>query len=345
MLEKEILYLSIATALIIVILSIILTYLIVRKAIEIRHNSKIEAYKNQYREHIFTFLMNGEFSDRFISNTIEKKLALEDLLSRYSEVLEGENEKKNLYILAELYLAEYYKNLLKSRKWSKRMNGLFRIEDFHIRSLELLVKDLVNRKKLTKSEQVLGLRILALFEDETLYDKLITNHSTLSEFDYRSILYKANETLIERFVLGFYQCQPALQYAILDILALKNELKYASFLETVYKSNSGEIRLRALKALASIGFVKNLNEFLPLCQSGKWQERMMLAKLLGAIGEVEGLKCLEELLHDSTWWVRSQAAQSMKNYPNGTSLLKMVYETSKDPYAKDMAREWMNKGE
>lgn len=345
MVAKEVLYLSIATALIIITLSVILIYLVLRKALENRQKSKIEKLKNDFSEPLFHFLMEGEISKRLVLDTIEKKLAIEELLNRFSEVLEGDSEKKNLCSLAEIYLADYYKQRLQSRKWSKRMNSLYFIEDFQIKSLESDVIRLVNGKKVTKSEQVLGLRILASFQNENLFQQLTVLHAHLSEFDYRSILFKANVGVIDKMILGFYQCQPALQYAILDIFALKNELKYASFIESVFKSNTGEIRLRALKALAAVGFVKNIKDYLPLCQSEKWQERMMLAKLLGVIREEEGLKCLEDLLHDSTWWVRSQAGQSIKNYPNGKKLLKKVYQTSTDPFAKDMAWEWLNKGE
>jgi hypothetical protein len=342
---KELLYLSIATVGIVSVLGLILLYLVLRKAMENRIRTKIENQKELYSEPLFSLLLNPEINRKLIPDHSIEIQAIEQLLSKYVEILEGESEKKNLYSIAELYLSNYYKAGLQSKKWSKRMNALYHIEDFNIHSLHPNVASLIRRKNATKAEKVLGLRILAFFHYENLLEELVTKHSTLSELDYRSILMKASNQTISECILRFHKSIPTLQKAILDILAYKNELKYVTFIESVFRSYSGEVRLRALKALSSIGYVKNISPYIPLCKSKLWQERMMVARLLGAIQEEEGLSCLIELLHDQTWWVRSQAAQSIKNYPNGIKLLKKVYQTSKDPFAVDMAWEWINKGD
>lgn len=343
--DKELLYLSIATTVIVSVLVILLLYLIIKKTVENRLKSKIEIQKDEYNEPLFSFLLNPELSRNLKPDNLIKTQAIEQLLSKYIEILEGDSEKKNLYSIAELYLSNYYKAGLKSKNWSKRMNALYQIEDFNIHSLESDVLKLINKKKATKEEKVIGLRILAFFHYENLLDELESTHANLSEFEYRSILMKACNQTIDECVLRFQKSRPALQKAVLDILAIKNELKYITFIESVFQSYSGEIRLRALKTLANIGYVKDCSVYMPLCKSEVWQERMMLARLLGAIQEDEGLSCLVELLHDQTWWVRSQAAQSIKKYPNGIQILRNVYQTSKDPFAVDMAREWVNKGD
>jgi hypothetical protein len=345
MVVKEIIFLSIATAIILIVLGLILIYLIIRKAKENRQTVKVEAHKNEYYGPLIDYLLTGELTRKLLPDTPEKKLAIEELLSRYSETIEGEEEKKNLYKMAESYLSEYYKLQLKSRNWSNRVNTLYHIEDFRMLSLEMEIKELLSNAKLSKSEKVLCLRILALFDNNDLFEELTSRHPELSEFDYRSILFRAGEQKIAGFVSGFHKCQPVLQYAILDILALKKELNYTSFLEDIYKSHIGELRLRALKTLASIGYVSNLKEYLPLSHSEKWEERMMIAKLIGVMHDQEGLKSLVELLHDPIWWVRSQAGQSIKNYPKSREILMNIYETTVDPYARDMAWEWLNKGE
>jgi hypothetical protein len=343
--EKELYYLSIATVAIVSLLGLILLYLIIKKAIENRLKSQIEIQKDAYNEPLLTSFLNPELDRNIIPDNLIKIKAIEQLLSRYVEIFEGDSEKENLYSIAELYLSHYYKEGLQSRNWSKRMNALYHIEDFHIRSLKSDVLALISRKKSSKAEKVIGLRILALIHYENLLDELATNHNTLSEMEYRSILMKASDETIDECILRFHKSLPTLQKAILDILANKSELHYVAFIESVFRSTSGEIRVRALKTLASIGYVRDISLYLPLCKSEIWQERMMVARLLGAIQDVEGLTCLVKLLHDQIWWVRSQAAQSIKNYPNGNKVLKEVYQTSKDPFAVDMAWEWINKGD
>ncbi|MFD2442985.1 HEAT repeat domain-containing protein [Bacillus sp. CGMCC 1.16607] len=343
--ENELLYLSIATVIILVIQSLILLYLIIRKSYEIRVGLKVDKHKKRYNERLMSYLIDGEVSRVSLPNTNEKKRALEELLSKYAEILEGKEEKKNLFFLVDLYLADYYKDLLKSNKWSKRMNALYHIEEFNILTLENEVINVIKKKRVTKDEIVHGLRILSLFQNKNIFNELAINHTQLSEYDYRSILFVGNENHLDMFVLGFHNCQPALKNAILDMIGLKKELKYSPFLESVFKSSSGEERLRALKALAAIGYVKDISKYLPLCKSSNWQERMMIAKLLGKVKEKESISCLRDLLHDSIWYVRSQAAQAIKHFPNGQTILKDIYNTSNDHFAKDMAWEWINKGD
>jgi hypothetical protein len=342
---KELLYLSIATVGIICILGIILLYLVLRKVIENRQKNKINQYKEQLSEPLFSFILSPEMSRSLIPDNKLKIQAIEQLLDKYVEVLEGDFEKKNLYSLAELYLTDYYKSALKSRNWSKRMNALYHIEDFKIRFLQSDVKQLINYKRTTREERVLGLRVLAYFDYENLFEEIHLKYHYFSEYEYRSILLKASDRILDELVISFHKSQIMLQKATLDLLAHKNELKYVPFIESVCHSYSGEIRLRALKTLAAIGYVKDISHYLPLCKSSIWEERMMAAKLLGTIQDEEGLNCLISLLHDPFWWVRSQAAQSIKKYQNGNKILKNVYQTSKDPFAVDMAWEWINKGD
>lgn len=53
---------------------------------------------------------------------------------------------------------------------------------------------------------------------------------------------------------------------------------------------------------------------------------------------------LIELMHDRTWWVRSQATQAIIQFTNGKEILRTILESSKDTFAKDMAWEWLHKG-
>jgi HEAT repeat protein len=56
------------------------------------------------------------------------------------------------------------------------------------------------------------------------------------------------------------------------------------------------------------------------------------------------LPALNRLLSDSSWWVRSQAAQAILAFANGQVLLKNISVTAADPYARDIANEWWGRG-
>ena len=224
------------------------------------------------------------------------------------------------------------------------MNVLYHIEDFKMSNFQEEVLLLTRKKGLTNQETILILRILASIQYPQISSLLAERFFTLSEYDYRTILIRLENHLFNQFILSFHTEVMNLKKAILDVISLKRDLSYLTFTENIFSSYSGEIKLRALKALAEMGFVKNTNPYIELLYSSKWQERMFAAKLIGAIKEEAAISRLIELLHDQSWWVRSQAGQAINLFPNGKKVLRDVLATSNDEFAKDMAWEWLHKG-
>ncbi|UII56745.1 HEAT repeat domain-containing protein [Cytobacillus spongiae] len=345
MIKNEIFLLVISAVVILGILFILLGYLIIRKWREIQTRKKIEDFKENLSLKIYSYLSEGRVIRDLVPDSLLKQIAISELLGRYTDLLEGKEEKQRVSEFAENYLKKYYHQLLSSRRWSKRMNALYHIEEFTITSLLNEVLHLSEKERSSKDEIIHSLRILASFEYEHLYTALTQKHSHLSEFEYRNILMRIPNHLYDQFIEGFHHCQTSLQYAVLDAIGLQKKMEYLPFLESMYANSSGEIKIRALKSLAAIGYVNEIEAYMPSCQAPQWQERMMVAKLFGETKEKVAIPCLIRLLHDSSWWVRSQAGQSIMQFPNGERTLREVLETSKDPFARDMAWEWINKGE
>lgn len=344
MLNNEISILYLLTTSILSILVILLVYLTLRKAISIRQRKMIEIYKEKYNLLLFTALIESRYSRKLTPETMLQQKALEELLSSYTKILEGEDERESLSQLANHYLSGYYRNQLKSWRWSIRMNTLYQIEDFHMSHLVEDVNSLLNKRGLSHQELFHTLRILALFKFPHLLELLTARFDFLSEYEYRNILIRMEQKEFDQFLLHFHGSKQPLQKAVLDVISIKKETSYLSFLEKIFSSYSGEIKLRALKALAEIGFVSNIDPYLELLYSSKWEERMVAAKLVGSLKEEKGVSRLIELLHDSSWWVRSQAGQAISQFSNGKEILRHVLETSEDIFAKDMAWEWLHKG-
>ncbi|MDQ0973173.1 hypothetical protein QFZ31_003051 [Neobacillus niacini] len=342
MINQDILFLAIITLSLMCLLFLLLLYLTIRKAKEIKKRREIEDYKNKINTQIFSIIAEGKRYRGIGCETAIKQKAMEELLSRYVKILEGEEEKERLSDLASDCLQGYYQKRLKSIRWSHRMNALYHIEDFYMIKLLDEVVILSKKKNITHQELIHVLRILATFQYNGL--KEVLYYHDLSEYEYRSILMRLNHDLFDQFVLSFHKSTSPLQYAILDVISLKKAIEYRFFTENIFMSYKGEVRLRALKALAEIGYVSNIEPYLHLLHSSSWQERMVAAKLIGSIQEEKGIPRLIELLHDQIWWVRSQAGQSISQFPNGKAILQSVLETSKDTFARDMAWDWLHKG-
>lgn len=342
---QEIKLLQYASLLIIAILFVLLGYLVIRKRNENKRNEQVEMEKQILQQDIYLFIQDEHHPMPVSPLSKIQTIAMEDLLTQFIEIMEGEKERKALRKLAYIYLKDFYTKNLHSRKWSIRMNTLYNMEKFHMTELKtellLLIQE---KKKQTKAEKVQIYRILASFQYDDIFS-LINQPQMLGEKDYRSILTRMESNNFVRIVLLFEDCVEELQLAMLDVIGIKKDLDYIPFLEDTFQKQEGEVRLRALKALTSIGIVQNIARYIPLYQSEVWQERMMIARLLGFYKEEKNLLLLKELLHDSIWWVRSQSAESITKYKQGKQLLEMVIKTSDDAFARDMALEWMNKGD
>ncbi|SFA81073.1 MULTISPECIES: HEAT repeat domain-containing protein [unclassified Bacillus (in: firmicutes)] len=345
MIGNELAILSGALLIVFFFLLGILLYLIIRKLSENARNQKISKLTEKYFALIFIY-MTDQFHSRSIrSDSKLQKEALEQALGRYAEVLEGESEKYALRHLAELHLSGYYAKRLKSAVWSQRMNALYYIEDFQMMTLREDVIRLLRKKKISREEIVHSLRVLASFRDKRLFELLSNDFDHLTDYEYRAILSRLDKEGIDLFMLSFYRIPEQLKFAVLDVLGTSKEIHYLSFVETIYGSYSGEIRLRALKTIAAIGYVKDINTYLPLSDSSVWQERMFFAKLLGSSNDRKGIPYLVTFLHDDSWWVRSQAGQALSSFSNSRDIFLNVLRQSQDPYARDMAEEWLSRGE
>lgn len=345
MFQNEIVILAISSSVLLVVLIALLGYLLLRKIVENRKREKVNEIKGKMNLLLYDFLVEGKVVRGLLPDTKIKKIALEELLLRYAEMFEGEEERQHLAQLADLHLRDYYCENLKSLLWSTRMNTLFHIEDLRMISLMPEVLSKLESRNPSKEEIILSLRILASFGYPEVYRLLQTKGKDLEEYDYRSILARLDAAHLQPFILQFHHCPPQLKFAILEVISINKDEKYCHFLESVYTSESGELRLRALKAIASIGHLVNLKPFMSLVKSSVWEERMLAARIFGIARDKEMIQFLIELLGDKVWWVRYQAGQALMMYPNGKEILREVFKTAQDPFTRDMASEWINKGE
>ena len=326
------------------ILIVLLIYLIVRKAMENRLRKIVEQHKSYMNDKVLHSILTGDFLRSIQADTKAKKLAMEELLSNYSDILEGDEEKKNLNLLAESRLSGYYRKALSSYRWSSRMNALFHIEAFQMESLKEDIQLLLKRSRISQIEIIKGLSFLAQIQNKGIFGLVTEEYTDLSYLEYRNILSRLDEKNLDQFLLGYHSCQLQLKFAIIDLIGLKKNLAYLTFVESIFFNSNGEERIRALKALAAIGHTSSEENFLPLLSSPNWEERMLAARLAGEMKSDKAIPGLLLLLQDPSCWVRSQAGQSITLFPEGKRILQEVIESSSDSFAKDMAWEWINKG-
>lgn len=224
------------------------------------------------------------------------------------------------------------------------MNALYRVISFEIDSLFDECKKLEKRPEVSPEERYFLLVIRSVFDEAGLIEEFATLSTDLSEYEYKKLLIGFDAEVIEQLTYQMSDFPEEYQYYFIDVIGIKRNLDFVPFLESNLYHENAEIRIRSLKAINEIGIVDDLDTYKVFLNSPIWEERMMLAKLLGAFPLKEVYPYLEQLLQDNNWWVRSNAARSIGHSKDGKSRLERFIETAQDRYAIEMAREVLGRG-
>lgn len=293
----------------------------------------------------FSSYMLDPTDDRFleeIRTTSNQTVVLERLLNHYVAVTRGSTNSPQVAQLSEKYLTKIYKKRLNRREWAIRMNTLYFIEDFHMKSLSPLLKE-----KLQKSSRL---------DQET--QQLIRTLTSFNEPMTLSVLAQYSDAPVRLYIDVFKRLEMDIQLKELDA-ALKNEknnkvLKYAAIsyigmiglieflprIEEELQSDDEELRIQALKSIQHLQYISSPNLLTPFFHSSIWQERMFAARIAGKLQLSRYQEVLSELLGDSVWWVRYSSAEALTQFSDGDILLSHLSENHPDRYARDMATQW-----
>lgn len=310
----------------IAILTAIFLYLIVNRLIEERHEKITLNHINHYHKNFYDHLILGERVTRKI--VPESKLqirAIEEILTRYSHTISSEKVVERIREYAESYLRRYYEEQLKSSKWSIRMNALYHIVDFQMYSLKPIVAKMLESNKRYTDDEYLQMYLFLAKADRQLFMKFIEKSKvSFTEWDYRKLVREMDEDSFTLLLQSFNELPQNLQYSMIDTIGIENQLRWYSFLMEIVESDELELRIRTLKALSKLSYVHQLDRFVPFLQSPYWEERMLVARLLGTNPSREVQNYLITLLADSSRLVRKQAATSLSMQKGGKQLLQEI---------------------
>lgn len=346
MLKNEIGYFLLILAFLLSLLTLLLVYLMIRKARENTRRAKIELFKEKHRDQMFAYIYKNKTTRMLVPDNEIKLRALEELLGDFANVLTGEQAEQNITRFATEHFVEYYRKNLSSRRWSQRMNTLYMIEEFNLSLLMPEVVVLYESKKVTKAEESQILQLMSKFDYPELLEKVQNPKFALSEFTYRSIFNKMTSSTLEYTIAKYHQLPYHLQLPLLDIIGVKNLIHKGSFLAKLLRTSSGkdETKIRILKVIADIGYSLPNEIVENYMHSSNWAIRMMAAKVCGTLREEALIPYLKKLLIDENFSVRTQAAKSLLLYPNGKTVLEEIIQTTDDMYARDMAIDWLERG-
>lgn len=348
-------YLILVSLFLFLLILMIYVYLIWRKFRKIQYQNRKKAWIEQHMEEIEMYFIAGEGASSFIPSKNFQFEALEDFSSDYLSNFKTEAQFNPMKTFVEQYFVPRYRKRLFHSRWSVRMNTLYFVDLFKI---ELMQDDLLKRlksQKCSSEERYQIYLILADFEYDYLQD-LIKDSKGLPPFLLKEMLSRLIiPNNFESYVQNFYDFPYEWRLSTLDVFGDKNlrSLKLQELLETLLNANEREMRVRAAKTIASLEYISSPDVIIRILdenfQKKEWQapqsmsERMMLARLMGSIREERFLPYLKLLISDKGYIVRSEAAKSLRKYKNGREMLLSIIAEHPDNYARNIAKEWLER--
>jgi HEAT repeat protein len=328
------------------LLAVLLGYLIIRKAEENRMAAKVNALRERYYPLMYRYVTKGTKSRHLLPDHNPLKFeALERLLGDFSQALQEESVRRRIREYAELHFAPTYRKRLNGRAWSRRMNALYRIDEFGITVLtDQLLRLYTEKARLTPAEWAQLYRIYASAGCLADTGLLLRPRTVLPDLVLRELFVNMDERSFQAYVETFGDCPYALQANLLDVIGIQKKETYIDFLLDLLAHDNAEIRIRSLKALSRFNRVPYRETLINHAASEHWEERMMAARLFGSMREERFLPALRLMMSDSTWWVRRVAGSALMQFRSGEQLLRQIAETDKDAFARDMALECLERG-
>ncbi|SFA52113.1 hypothetical protein SAMN05216169_103116 [Anoxybacillus pushchinoensis] len=151
-----------------IILLTIFLYLIVQKRKDARWKKEVETYKRLYEPILLRYVAYGDEQVPAPSSSAQY-VAMIELLDHFIRVL-ANGVKARVTSLAETYFADYLHKQLYHRRLGRRMNALFYIEDFGLRSFLPELENMYEQKRVTTMEKRQLLNMFALFQHPHVYE-------------------------------------------------------------------------------------------------------------------------------------------------------------------------------
>ncbi len=133
---------------------------------------------------------------------------------------------------------------------------------------------------------------------------------------------------------------PAFECAMIHRLGAARHAASAGPIAERLASPDLNVRAAAARALGVIGDPAFTSALIEKLRDPEWEVRAQAARALGLLGGAEAVPALAAVLTDRSWWVRRHGAYALARLgADGTAALRGEALVSRDPYARDMAKE------
>lgn len=137
----------------------------------------------------------------------------------------------------------------------------------------------------------------------------------------------------------------AFEVALLDSLGVTRCLSARGAIESRLRAERLDARVAAARALGRLGMGESIPALMLALDDAEWPVRAQAACALGRLHAAPAVERLAECVRDRAWWVRHHAAYALAAMGSeGRDALCELVARSPDPFAREMAREALDRG-
>lgn len=138
---------------------------------------------------------------------------------------------------------------------------------------------------------------------------------------------------------------PVFEAALVDALGVTRCRSARGPIEARLRAEPAEVRVAAARALGRLGMGESIPALMLALADPAWPVRAQAACALGRLRAAPAVDLLAGRVTDAEWWVRHHAAYALAALgPEGRDALCEIVARSGDPYAREMAREALDRG-
>lgn len=297
------------------------------------------------------YLDQGEIGVELSNMSGDQQSVLQQLLLQRLAQGPEEHEILRIRLLSWQVFGGSYRSVLKTGKWSERVNTLLYIEQFHMMELLPRLEDMLRVRSCTLLERFIILRIYARTGYFRIVKELMREQYVLSDSQYLQILLLLTDSSWTRLKDHFKDVPYQVQSNIIHAIRIRDDQTdgAVALLEKLILGGDAKLRTCSYQALAYVGrrredLLKGL--LLVWNEHGEERqraERLTVTQLMGTVHADAFIPRLKMMMGDPSFQIRQEAAYSLARYEQGLEELRDTAVNHPDKYARQIAEETLER--
>ncbi|WFR63317.1 HEAT repeat domain-containing protein [Paenibacillus amylolyticus] len=297
------------------------------------------------------YLDHGEIGVDILNMSRDQQSVLQDVLLQRLAQGPLEQETLRIRLLSWQVFGNSYRTLLKTGKWSERVNTLLYIEQFHMVELLPKLEGMLRVNSCTPLERFIILRIYARTGYFRIVKELMREQCVWSNSQVLQILLLLTDSSWTRLKDHFKDAPDQVQSNVVHAIRIRDDQTDGAIvlLEKLILGEDALLRTHAYQALAHVGRENEdlLRELLLVWnehgEERQRSERLTVAQLMGNVYADAFIPRLKAMMGDPAFQIRQEAANSLARYTQGLEELRDTAVNHPDKYARQIAEETLER--